>query len=163
MLELATFPNLFLTCLQQWQDFSLQGEIDVTPETLGLFADKLRADNISISALSGHWSPQFADLVHKASEFEGKTNTIVLASETIYSPDTIERFTATLMKIMSDAQRAGGNATAYVAAKAVYFGVGGGMDEFKTNLRQKGGQAQVMWQSEGLGVKRLILKIERLE
>lgn len=162
VLELATFPNLFLMCHQDPLAFSKQGEIDVTPEALAIFEDKLRSSKVTITALTGHWSPEFPDLLRKASDVKDQSHTIILASETVYSPDTIGPFTATLLRIMTDAAQEGGAATAYVAAKSIYFGIGGGVKEFKETLTRMGGQAQVVWQSEGLGVRRMILEVKIL-
>ena len=83
----------------------------------------------------------------------------VLASETIYSPATLVPFTETLLGVLR--MLVGGDlpAIGLVAAKKVYFGVGGGVDEFVKTLEERGGNAKVVWESEGAGVGRVILEV----
>lgn len=60
---------------------------------------------------------------------------LVLAAETIYSPTSLEAFTTTLLAILRSVKMA----KAIVAAKRVYFGVGGSVDEFKGAVGDGGG------------------------
>lgn len=87
------------------------------------------------------------------------SNTLILASETIYSPASITAFTNTLIHILSTVESRGSEACALVAAKKVYFGVGGGVDEFLEVLAARGGTGKVVWESFGGGVERLILEV----
>jgi protein-histidine N-methyltransferase len=61
-------------------------------------------------------------------------NTLVLASETIYSPSSLASFTEALVEILKRVRMG----KAMVAAKRVYFGVGGSVDGFKTECSAKG-------------------------
>lgn len=54
-------------------------------------------------------------------------------------------------------------ATALIAAKRVYFGVGGGVDEFVKVLSEFGGRATCVWESEGPGVERVILEVVSID
>ncbi len=63
------------------------------------------------------------------------------------------------MRTLKGAQIAGGQATALIAAKRVYFGVGGGVDQFLGILAAFDGRATVAWESMDSGVGRVILKI----
>ena len=66
-----------------------------------------------------------------------------------------------LMHILDDAKAAGATARALIAAKKVYFGVGGGIDEFLSTLSRAGGNAKHVWQSEGSGVGRVIMEVTK--
>lgn len=85
--------------------------------------------------------------------------TVVLASETIYSPETIPAFASTLVRLMKTAVDYGGCVSAFVAAKRFYFGVGGGVDDFMAVLPKYGLQADVVWESEAEGPGRVILEV----
>lgn len=49
-----------------------------------------------------------------------------------------------------------------MAAKKVYFGVGGGVDEFLGVLSGRGGQGRVIWETDGVGsgVERCIVEVK---
>lgn len=136
-------------------------EIEIGANTVAKLDSILRSSNITVSAISGGWSPEFPALL--SSEVRGTTayDTLILASETIYSPNSVLHFSTTLIELLSAAQRNGQRARALVAAKQVYFGVGGGVNEFKAVLTRFGARAQTVWQSEGLGVRRIILEITK--
>lgn len=102
----------------------------------------------------------------------------MLASETIYSPGSIAVFTETLLDLLSlppgskspalgsTANAAASPAAApraLVAAKRVYFGVGGGVDEFLTALSSTDGVAREVWatEGEGAGVGRVVIEVRR--
>ncbi|KAL2814785.1 hypothetical protein BJX63DRAFT_190860 [Aspergillus granulosus] len=147
VLRLVTLPNLILT----WNYFTtqrntaqssdLQDEnqvdepeeemLDITPELLSAFQTDLAKRGITISFVSGAWSPTFVDLVFWSPELVG-FKTLVLASETIYSPPSLHAFSETLQALL---ERPSAESRALVAAKKVYFGVGGGVDEFLAVLR----------------------------
>ena len=81
---------------------------------------------------------------------------LILASETIYSPVSLPVFTRTLLDILGQGYRRG---KALVAAKKVYFGVGGGVAEFETELRSQKGEARVVLDVEA-GVGRVVLDVK---
>ena len=93
------------------------------------------------------------------------TLTLILASETIYSPSSIRAFTQTVMALLeANSKRPTDQAVALVAAKRVYFGVGGGVDEFLAVLAEIGGYGRCVWDSShgeggGNGVGRCILEV----
>lgn len=91
---------------------------------------------------------------------EKPVKTMVLASETIYSLDTMSSFVATLLALLQKNSDVGVQAVGLIAAKRVYFGVGGGVDEFVRVLEIQGGTAKAVWQSEDAGVGRVILEVE---
>ncbi|OJJ71560.1 hypothetical protein ASPBRDRAFT_195731 [Aspergillus brasiliensis CBS 101740] len=148
VLRLVTFPNLLLT----WHHYTTQSSsaseeevkeedelLDITPTLIQSFQEDLSARGITISFISGAWSPAFVDLVFSSTSLhqqqESPSQTLVLASETIYSPASLGAFSETLVALLrrattTTASTPGQQSAALVAAKKVYFGVGGGVDEF---------------------------------
>ena len=140
---------------------SPEDEIEITSELTNRFVCDLADRNIRINAISGAWGPDFLDHVPR---IHGEDNieaaTLVLASETIYALPTLIPFTETLVSILRTAEKRGGTACAMVAVKQVYFGVGGGVEDFLRELKKIGGQSEVVWEKEGVGVGRVILGVE---
>ena len=161
VLGLTTIPNLLLTCLNRRMLIDNSEEIEIGATTVAKLDSILRSGNITVSAISGGWSPEFSALASSEPGETTASDTLILASETIYSPNSILHFSTTLMELLSAAQRKGQQARALVAAKQFYFGVGGGVNEFKAVLTRFGARAQTVWQSEGLGVSRMILEITK--
>ena len=149
--------------------------------------------DIGILGVEGAWGKDFLDVVRgqqsslmyeQGSVMGGmaertrksKRKTLILTSETIYQPATLPAFVETLFGLLEDGEERGGEAVALVAAKKVYFGVGGGIDEFVGMLgemskgRERGAGVRKAWDSnedeEGEmgrgGVGRCILEV-RLE
>lgn len=136
-------------------------ELDITPELLDNFQRDLSRRRIVVSFISGAWSPAFVDLVF-AGKGEGKLRTLVLASETIYSPSSLGIFSETLLQLLRRSTVQTAKSRALVAAKKVYFGVGGGVDEFLAVLKGIGGdqldlKEKLDIKTEGVG--RVILEI----
>jgi protein-histidine N-methyltransferase len=174
VLRLVTLPNLLLT----WHNSRPQTvvepvgseeaprhdqdeELDITPELVDEFKNDLARRGISIDFISGGWSPEFVDLVFSHSS-SGDCKTLVLASETIYSPATLTAFSETLLALLRRSSTPAAKTRALVAAKKVYFGVGGGVDEFLAVLKIVCGdelqvQEKLDVQSEGVG--RVVLEI----
>lgn len=162
VLETTTVPNLLLTwylarCIPSPPQ---EGDLEITEGLLYHFQKDLSDRAIHISALSGVWSDTFCNLLVPFDGLQPQSamQTLFLASETIYSPSSIGVFTELLMRTLKGAQNAGG-ATALVAAKRFYFGVGGGVDEFLKILANLDGGAAVAWESMGSGVGRVILEV----
>ena len=163
VLENATIPNLFLT----WYFVQCKavpdpaGDLEVTPDLLSRFIQDLSDKAINISGISGGWSEAFSDLlvpfrnVHLSSRIE----TIIVASETIYSPISIRAFTRILLKALKSIEETQGHGRAMVAAKKIYFGVGGGVDEFLRVLSELGGKGATAWESKDNGVGRVIMEV----
>ncbi|KAL4902526.1 hypothetical protein BDW74DRAFT_180630 [Aspergillus multicolor] len=174
VLRLVTLPNLLLT----WNYFVTQRNptptsddatednadgqdemLDITPELLERFQADIARRGITVSFISGAWSPLFVELVFSSPELAGY-RTLVLASETIYSPASLVAFSETLLALLRRSES--GGSRALVAAKKVYFGVGGGIDEFLAVLRDVAGaevavEEQMNVKSAGVG--RIILEI----
>ena len=165
VLELATIPNLLLT----WQ-FARSlvasppvGDLEITPELLSRFLDDLSSRNIYVSGISGAWNHAFNDLVRPFDHLQQQRarETIVLASETIYSPASIRAFSNTLLSVLGQGKASGGTAIAFIAAKRIYFGVGGGVDEFLRILEELGGEAKTVWETDDTGVGRVIMQVTK--
>ncbi|MCJ1469273.1 hypothetical protein MMC07_007906 [Pseudocyphellaria aurata] len=189
VLHLSTIPNFLLThMLHTSHSRSLpfaaptptNSDLEINSALLSRFSSDLSSRNIYMSAISGPWSPTFFRLVssqtpsHHATSFSLAIPptaapslppfTLILASETIYSPRSLQPFTNTLFDLL-DAAAAHPDCgqsppRALVAAKKFYFGVGGGVEEFLTAVKTRGGTADVVWESGG-GVGRVILEVRR--
>lgn len=172
VLRLVTLPNLLLT----WNHIvTTQGspsaeatspedhteeELDITPELIESFEKDLAHRGITIEFVSGAWSSAFVDLVLSSPE-KAKSRTLILASETIYSPASLGAFSETLLALLR-ATEGHAQSRALIAAKKVYFGVGGGVDEFLEVFKGVGGgemevTEQLNIKSEGVG--RVVLEI----
>lgn len=153
----------------------------------------MRARGLSLSFISGAWSQGFVDLALPKSsetslcaagtaEIGGKwiiSKVLILASETIYSPSYLLSFAETLTALMRRATSVdpGGDSInndgdgngmaasrALIAAKKIYFGVGGGVQEFLEVLRSVPGGERLKIDEhvdiEGDGVERVILDVQ---
>jgi len=168
VLALATIPNLLLTIsslLPGTQPWSDEGDLQITRDLLTAFDLGLKAANVSISTISGAWGSAFVDLTYGINTASGCSSdlTLILASETIYSPASLRDFTQTVMSLLSQHDSPSTEAIAFIAAKRVYFGVGGGVDEFTAVLEELGGSGRCVWDSSqekgGQGVGRCILEV----
>ncbi|PHH63687.1 hypothetical protein CDD81_5559 [Ophiocordyceps australis] len=170
VLELVTLPNLLLAwALHQHSQphpqaiitaaLASPGELELSPPLLNAFYAHLAHSNITLSFLSGAWSSAFVDLVyaHNSSPRSSFT-TFVLGSETIYSPVALDAFTETIIDLLHREQtHAATGAQALVAAKRLYFGVGGSLDDFIYKARHLG--AQVSWlREETQGIRRGVVR-----
>ena len=167
VLENATLPNLLLT----WYFVSSiavpepTGDLEITPDLLSRFITDLSDKAICVRGISGAWSEAFADLLVQSEDFQRRTRTetVFLASETIYSPTSMHAFTRVLLKALKGAEETTAHARALIAAKKIYFGVGGGVDEFLTVLGELGGKGTTAWESKDDGVGRVIVEVRRAE
>ncbi|KAL2036850.1 hypothetical protein N7G274_010393 [Stereocaulon virgatum] len=167
VLELATTPNILLTWYFARAEVAppLEGDLDITPDLLNRFTRDLSAFRINISFLSGSWGSAFSHCLNNIvkSSIKPKSQTEILASETIYSPDSIHAFTEVLVNALRNAASYGGCAKAFVAAKRFYFGVGGGVDEFIQGAREFGCDVGEVWKREPPGIATVILDVVRKE
>lgn len=161
VLRLVTVPNLLFTwCELQSPEMLAQlqtstgntmelrsNEIEVTENLVATFLTDLASKNITLEFVSGGWSPQFVSVL-SADKFD-----LVLASETIYSPETLPIFTDTMLCLMNE------RTESLVAAKRVYFGVGGGIPEFERALDVRNINYQTISEETSQGVVRAILRV----
>lgn len=164
VLRLATVPNLLLTWYfnQSIAIPEAAGDLEITPDLLSQFVKDLSDKAINISGISGTWNEAFTDILlsFNDSQHRKSIDTILLASETIYSLNSIHAFTKVLVGVLKSAEEKRGCGKAFVAAKKFYFGVGGGVDEFLSTLKALGGKGVTAWESEGEGVRRVIVEVQ---
>jgi protein-histidine N-methyltransferase len=108
------------------------GDLEVTPELLQAFQDDLVKRDITLNLISGPWNPETLPSMIPT---HPNMSVLILAAETIYSPASLDSFTTTLLQILRKVRMA----KALVAAKRVYFGVGGSVDDFKGKIGDGGG------------------------
>jgi len=146
VLRLVTLPNLLLTFARFKSDPAISGigsdDLEVTADLTQLFLATLQEKGISLNFISGPWSAQLASLIPNSAPEMG---TVILAAETIYSPRSTHDFVELIILILRRVKMA----KAMVAAKRIYFGVGGSVDSLKEACAVKGA---VAYEIENSGV-----------
>ncbi|KAG6017150.1 hypothetical protein E4U54_008191 [Claviceps lovelessii] len=184
VLQLVTLPNFILSwALHHHQRphspllsavteaLSLPGELELTPPLLDLFRQDLSQHAIRLSFLSGGWSTSFLDLmyslpVHPHTPPPGVVQTpprgtsLLLGAETIYSPLALQTFRDMVLSVLEREAEADADASAWVAAKKLYFGVGGSLDDFVAQLRSRGLAVENV-REETDGVRRGVVRCVR--
>ncbi|KAL1304310.1 hypothetical protein AAFC00_000713 [Neodothiora populina] len=154
VLSLVTLPNLLLTwalhttttpeaLVDPTSSLDNSGDLELSPALLSAFTSSLAEIGIHLTFLSGPWSPALSSLIPASAPEMG---TLILASETIYSPASTSAFVTLLISLLSRVKMA----KAIVAAKRVYFGVGGSVDALKVECAERGA---VAYEVENSGVK----------
>lgn len=168
VLELVTLPNFLLTWAIQHPEtpalsnaFTIEGELELSPEVLDAFQTYLNNSNITLAFLSGAWSLeliQLIDALPKQPTTSDTSVTLLLGAETIYSPFALQAFTEIVMVFLRDESKlAGAKSIAYVAAKRLYFGVGGSLDDFIVETRRQGAVVTTV-REETEGVRRGVVR-----
>lgn len=185
--RLVTVPNIFLiwyfsSASQSYRqdtaaespESSQAGELSITPELLSAFKRSLQELKISIRLFSGSWDT--FDFTVAEDKYD-----IVLTSETIYRIDSLPSLIDLMKRATTGQSRTEDESLAklseshlviserhstlcLVAAKLVYFGVGGGVLEFinavnndKDGIGRKG-KVETIWEHKE-GVKRSVMKV----
>ncbi|KAF2454636.1 hypothetical protein BDY21DRAFT_352318 [Lineolata rhizophorae] len=174
VLRLVTLPNLLLMWAKSLKSstaspFSSEnpnplhesptGDLEITPQICASFLESLREQNLILNLVSGSWTPPtaFLPLIPVSQDM----NTLVLASETIYSPSSLSAFTEVLVGILERVRMG----KAMVAAKRVYFGVGGSVSAFK---QEAAGRKAVAYEIENAdiigrnGVQRCLMEVQMM-
>lgn len=144
---------------------SVEGELEITEPVLLAFKDYLASSRVVLSFVSGGWCPDFVNLIYDTPSSLPNSGTadrtLVLGAETIYSPFALSSFTDTLLSIMRRERddQSSRSAVAIVAAKRLYFGVGGSLDDFVDKVRELGVAVSTM-REEAEGVRRGVVKCE---
>jgi protein-histidine N-methyltransferase len=107
----------------------------VTPELLAAFTPSLDAHSVRLCFFSGGWMSLRIKLEQRP------PYDIVLASETIYRTDALGAFLGVLRVVMREAPQ---RTLCLVAAKVLYFGVGGGVQEFVRAVEDEGRTVQTV-------------------
>lgn len=167
VLQLVTLPNFILAwALSQREKvpalseaFSMEGELELLPGVTDAFKAHLASSNITLSFLSGAWSEDFVNLLYGLPGADSNAATLLLGAETIYSPFALQAYTETTFSVLLREQARQGvpPAVALVAAKRMYFGVGGSLDDFVERARQRGGDVTTLREEAG-GVRRGVVK-----
>ncbi|KAL8419681.1 hypothetical protein RB594_002746 [Gaeumannomyces avenae] len=186
VLQLVTLPNFILAwallrrgesellqeALSSEEDPDGGGELELGDEVKAAFLSFLETSNISLSFVSGGWSPAFVELLYdgpgaplqqqqQQQQGGNSSSTLVVGAETIYSPFALGAFADTLLAVLrrerSGGGGGGGSATSIVAAKRLYFGVGGSLDDFVDRVAGEG--VDVRWLAEETeGVRRGVVQ-----
>ncbi|KAK3372472.1 hypothetical protein B0H63DRAFT_496949 [Podospora didyma] len=170
VLYLVTLPNFLLTwALQRQGDipileeaFASEDELELTAEVLEAFKLSLASNQITLSFVSGAWSPEFVDLLYPSNllgTLTASAKALVLGAETIYSPFALETFAITLLSVLERerCERPSGYAAALIGAKRLYFGVGGSLDDFTDRMKGLGATVETL-REETDGVRRGVIR-----
>ncbi|RPB17734.1 hypothetical protein P167DRAFT_561370 [Morchella conica CCBAS932] len=153
VLRLVTLPNLLLVwCMLRagaaWED---EGDLEVTRDLVDEFVAALEGCGVGVEFVSGGWGEGMLELLRGGGRFG-----LVLGSETIYSPATLGVFTDVLLGAVEEGGRG------LVAAKRMYFGVGGGVGEFLEVVEARGGWvARMVREEREVGVGRCVVEVVR--
>ena len=171
VLQLVTVPNILLSwwdvCTNSdrtgiKKDRSGEADLDdINEDMIQSFFNDCKSRGISFNFISGAWGSPFVHLIESSLESEtdvptGQCNLVIMASETIYCPSSLAAFVSTIMDLLR-ARR--GRATAFVAGKRIYFGVGGGVIEFAHEIQRVGGSVKEVIDITDNGVGRVILEV----
>jgi protein-histidine N-methyltransferase len=181
VLRLCTAPNLLLNhyFASSTTELAPEAEGDLDIEDLGgeRFINQnvkaLSTRNVYVDFISGSWGTDFVNLLTipppVTKDTTEPSNLLILASETIYSPGTLATFTSTLLSLLRahnsttttnhQSSHSPPSARALIAAKKLYFGVGGGIDEFIREATSSGAKCEVVFESKDTGVGRVIVEV----
>jgi protein-histidine N-methyltransferase len=136
------------------------GDVELTPALRSAFAASLASRGITLRFFAGGWRSFASSLAGPYA--------LVLSSETIYEVAALPALVP-LLRVASPKQDGaledavagldisgggggGGRGTCLVAAKVLYFGVGGGVPDFVRAVEGAGGRVDTVWErSEGVG------------
>jgi hypothetical protein len=158
VLQLVTLPNILLSWAQVTRKASweAEGELEIDVDLLQEFLSSLKSHCIKSSFFSGAWSPEFVRLVEQ-SKGSGPSRLTIIGAETVYSPTALGLFAETLMSLLNGSPD--GDHVALVAAKKMYFGVGGSIEDFCDAVRAKGAVVEQI-REESDGVRRAVIEVK---
>lgn len=152
VLRLVTVPNIIIHWASTISPQQLQelcgledgpplpnDEIIITKRLAAAMAVAFAERNISFLFVSGGWNRQFLNLVNK------HPTDLVITSETIYSPQSLPLVAELILSLMAPQ---GTCKHTVVAAKSIYFGVGGSVTEFTNYMDERKPQAMQLHQKE---------------
>lgn len=170
VLRLVTLPNIVLTWALELKDtepalkeaFSLENELELTDEVRSAFRRFLPSANITLDWISGGWSAEFVETIYAGAVQDAPSapaNTLIMGAETIYSPFALNSFYHTVMELLRRERQNNPDrdAEALVAAKRLYFGVGGSLDDFIEAARGGGAYVEQL-REEADGVRRGVVQ-----
>lgn len=163
VLELVTIPNIILTWYlsdaaetfrksEERADSPL--ELNISENLKDAFNQSLMTYGLNLRFFSGSWDT--FDLQKSCGSYN-----LVLTSETIYRMESLPSLTA-IMRSACNAEGSQGvdDYLCLVAAKVLYFGVGGGAAEFVHCVRDldRGGTVETVWEKTQ-GVERRVMSV----
>lgn len=154
VLELVTMPNLLLT----WLDYrsrlgkEAEGDIEIHEALIKEFLQDMESRGIEIGFISGGWGLEMSRILDERHVVGG----LVMAAETIYQTESLPYFLDTTLKGIRQI------GTALVAAKEVYFGVGGNVGEFIDAVKRRGAKPEIKWKGGEGGVGRVIVEVKNI-
>ncbi|KAI1329151.1 hypothetical protein F5Y16DRAFT_366846 [Xylariaceae sp. FL0255] len=169
VLQLVTLPNFILAwalhhrerLLLLQEAFYTEGELDLTPDVHTAFLSFLEKRGLDLLFFSGGWSPEFVNLftnIQAAINYPSShTATVILGAETIYSPFALSSFLETIFALAQHEKSCGRLPTVLVGAKKLYFGVGGSLDDFVVQARERGAIIEQL-REETEGVRRGVVR-----
>lgn len=149
VLRLASLPNLIITWAKltlsedQWTDLQryndpnipiLDDELLLTDKLLDTFYNDMERRNIHISLISGSWGRKFNQLLYTLMDVNSNEEILLITSETIYQPENLPLISETLIDIH---EKFLNQNHILVAAKDIYFGVGGSILDFQKYLTNR--------------------------
>ncbi|KAF4563751.1 hypothetical protein EYR36_002992 [Pleurotus pulmonarius] len=160
-------------------DSTAPDELPITSELVAAFQDSLLAFKISLRFFAGSWETfdlqQSLSLTKQEGELYfivlhivnssiascfvangDRTYDMVLTSETIYRVESLSALIELMKKAVSQHEY-----QCLVAAKVLYFGVGGGVSEFVARVEGQSGRVETVWEKSA-GVGRKIMQVLRL-
>ncbi|KAG1731721.1 hypothetical protein EDB19DRAFT_1737026 [Suillus lakei] len=163
VLELVTIPNIILTwylseAAETYRKSEEQAdpplELNISENLKDAFLQSLMTYGVNLRFFSGSWDT--FDLRNSGGSYN-----LVLTSETIYRMESLPSLTA-IMRGACNAEGPNGvdDYLCLVAAKVLYFGVGGGVAEFVRCVRdlEKGGTVETVWEKTQ-GVERRVMSV----
>lgn len=132
-----------------WDD---EADLDVTEVLRAGFTSDIHSLGITLDFISGGWGDDMLQLLSSSSP---GSYDLVLGSETIYSPATTGLFTDVLLGALGKGGRG------LVAAKQIYFGVGGSVGDFVSGVegRRAGWGCKIVREERDVGVGRSIVEV----
>ncbi|KAH3670352.1 hypothetical protein WICMUC_004848 [Wickerhamomyces mucosus] len=180
VLRLVTLPNLIITWannlsidelinLQRENNENLpilSNELQFSKSLIEKFKNDLISLNIDIKLISGSWNREFLNIYQS---INSKGFNLLISSETIYSPDTLPIISELIVELFrinksQDQPQLNTNPIGLIAAKDIYFGVGGSLVEFQNYLNLLKDQNNDLFNYETIkidsGLKRSIVIIK---
>ncbi|XP_030429481.1 histidine protein methyltransferase 1 homolog [Gopherus evgoodei] len=125
VIDEITLPNV----VANWTDGGGDGRISEPPSKKHRKADFIPALMSKCRFFSGEWT-EFSQLLLSGNKPFSKYD-LILTSETIYNPDYYSALHDTISKLLDK------NGCVYLATKAHYFGVGGGVHIFEKFIEER--------------------------
>jgi len=131
-------------------------ELDITPELKAAFISSLKDYGIHLRFFSGSW--ESFDLHAAGGKYD-----MIITSETVYRTDSLQPLVHLMQTTLLQDEKTPATRSSLprclVAAKMVYFGVGGGISEFVEAVSNSGGKVESVWETR-VGVSRRIMKVD---